>query len=166
MSLFEKYLALGQWISQEEQLALYKYLSRTKASAYRDDAKRLLAEGELIRQIADGEILYRVLRNKLIYRAKEMNRAEYSEVIREVNLSRFHSVNISKFVKFFAQAEVDVICNYPLPGIDQEAGSGFNWVVFPCYDLNYYSRGKGKVKGFLMKLRAKDHELLQKLLAS
>ena len=66
----------------------------------------------------------------------------------------------------FAQAELDVLRNYPNPGKSIEESRGYGINVYPYYDLNYYSKGRGKILGIYNKMLTKDGELLNKLLAS
>jgi hypothetical protein len=44
MSLLEEYLTLGQWLSEEERLALYKYLLIIHREKYNFDYEKLVLE--------------------------------------------------------------------------------------------------------------------------
>jgi hypothetical protein len=166
MSLFEQFLTFGDAISQEEKLSLYKFLLRTKQNQFREDALSLLETRELERRIADGEIKYSIRGREVSYLTKRVNASSYTGIIRQIKLSFFRRKNIFKLTRFFAQAEVDVLSNFPYRTDLSVRDEGFGFLVYPYYDLNYYSKGQGRVKGFLLKLRAKDDELLQKLLTS
>lgn len=166
MSLFEDYLTFGRLISQEEKFSLYKYLLIVKADSYQKDAIQLLREKFLIRSIADGVISYQMQGDYVSYSCKKVSEDEFSSSMRTIKMSIINSVSISRLIKFFAQVEVDVLSNYPLPSKVEETHSGFGLIVYPYYDLNYYSNGEGKVKGLIKKLRSKEDPLLNRLLAS
>ena len=101
----------------------------------------------------------------LKYRSRQNGTDVFTDVIRELKLSRFNFRNIYKIQKFFAQVEVDVIHNFPLPGVNPQEEGGFCIYTYPYYELNYYSNGKGKFRGFINKLKTDDSELLRKLSA-
>lgn len=166
MSLFEQYLTYGHAISQEEKFSLYKFLLQSKQIQFKTDAFILLENNQLVRRIADGEIKYSRHGRKISYVTKRIGGKSFSQEIREIKLSFFKVRNIFKLARFFAQAEVDVLSNYPYQDEITPPESGFGYLVFPYYDLNYFSKGKGKVRGFFIKLQRKDDELLEKLLAS
>jgi hypothetical protein len=166
MSLFEEYLTLGQWLTEEERLALYKYLLKTKKVKYSKDYNKLLTQKTLKNTFANGEIIYSLGLDSISYKARKLGEIEYSSEIRTIPLSKFTFLNRLRTQKFFAQCEVDVIRNFPVPSdkILEERSIGIN--VFPFYDLNYYSNGSGKAKGLLKRIQSKDDELLGRLLAS
>lgn len=166
MSLFEEYLTLGQWLTEEERLALYKYLLKTKKVKYSKDYNMLLTQKTLKNTFANGEMLYTLESNSISYKARKLGERDYSSEIRTISLSKIRFVNPQKIQKYFAQCEVDILRNFPLPSNKklEERSIGIN--VYPFYDLNYFSDGAGKAKGFLKKIQYKDDELLDKLLAS
>lgn len=166
MSMFEDYLSYGKYISQEEKFSLYKYLLLIKPDSYHRDATQLLKDKSMIRSIAGGVICYEIQGDYVSYSCKRVTEENFSEPVRTIKLSISNAVSISRLTKYFAQAEVDVLSNYPLPGKGDDPSLGFSYIVYPYYDLNYYSRGDGKLKGFIKKLRLKDDPLLKKLLAS
>jgi hypothetical protein len=166
MSLFEQFLTYGDAISQEEKFSLYKYLLISKQVQFKTDALVLLKNKELRSRIANGEIKYLIRGKKISYATKRIDGTSFSQDIREIKLSFLRVRNISKLTKFFSQAEVDVLSNYPHQGEITGTENGFGYLVYPYYDLNYFSQGKGRMRGFLIKLQSKDDELLQKLLAS
>jgi len=166
MSLFEQYLTYGNHIYQEEKISLYRYLLISQAKRYKDDAIQLLNEKKLIRLIANGEINYLIKSRKVSYTPRKIGSLAFNDNIRELDLGVFKRRKISKLVRFFAQAEVDVLSNYPIGSDTSLPENGFGYLAYPYYDLNYYSRGKGKIIGLFKMLQSKDDELLKKLLAS
>lgn len=168
MSLFEEYLTLGYWLAEKERLALYKYLLISKKTTYLENSRILVEEGTLKTSFANGELFYifSSSNNSVSYKTRKRGTEEYLEEVRSINLPQFKALNSTRIVQFFAQAEVDVLRNFPVPTTEplEERGYGIN--AYPFYDLNYYSNGKGKFSGFLKKLLSKDDELLEKLLAS
>ncbi len=166
MSLFEEYLTYGNGIFQEEKVSLYRFLLISQRERYMDDAEQLLKEKELKRRIANGEISYLVESRKVSYIPRKIGSQAFNGNIRELDLGLFKRRRISKLVRFFAQAEVDVLSNYPIGGDTSSPENGFGYLAYPYYDLNYYSQGKGKLIGFFKMLQSKDDDLLKKLLAS
>ncbi len=166
MSLFEEYLSLGYWLSESERLAIYKYLLRARRKKYKSDAISLLNRGKLETKIANGEIAYEFIEGEVRYRARRIGDSEFNNFHRSVRVSKFRVIATSKLVKFFAQAELDVLRNFPIPSSKENREGGYSTNFYPFYDLNYYSNGRGKIIGLFKKLQAKDDELLEKLLAS
>ena len=165
MSLFEEYLTLGPWLAEEERRDLYKFLLKTRREKYRLDSEALLQNRALNTLFANGAILYLIKDNAISYKTKRVDEPLYGNEVRSLSLRRFNLLNTARIGKFFAQAELDVLRNYPSPGKELEEDRGFGINVYPYYDLNYYSNGRGKILGILNKIRAKDGELLQNLLA-
>jgi hypothetical protein len=166
MSLFEEYLTLGPWLAEEQRRDLYKYLLKTRREKYRLDSEVLLQNRVLDTLFANGAILYLISDNAISYKTKRVDEPVYGDEVRSLPLRRFNFLNSARIRKFFAQAELDVLRNYPNPGKELEENRGFGFNVYPYYDLNYYSNGRGKILGVLNKIRTKDGELLQNLLAS
>lgn len=166
MSLFESYLALGHGIDQGEKLAIYKYLLATKSARYKSDAITLLEQGELVRYFANGEIKYLSAEGRISYIAREQDSKEFTTPVREIRISHIKHLAITRIERFFAQSEVDVMANFPLRGGSVQEEGGFEISVSPFYDLNYYSKGRGKFLGLINKIKYRDDELLRKLLAS
>lgn len=166
MTSFQEYLSLGYWLSESERLAIYKYLLRTRRRKYKSDAISLLNQGNLETIIANGEITYVVKGDYVSYTAKKKNSTERYENLRKIKLGKISALTSKRLQKFFAQSEVDVLANFPLPGVNPQEEGGFGFFARPFYDLNYYSNGRGKIIGLIKKLQAKDDELLEKLLAS
>ena len=71
--------------------------------------------------------------------------------------------NIRKLQMFFAQSDVDIIRNFPLPSRYPREESGFGISVYPFYTLTYYADGKNLLKGLVRKIRTSDKEILTKL---
>jgi len=166
MSLFESYLSLGHAIDQREKLAIYKYLLAIKSAGYRKDAERLLQRGELVRYFANGEIKYFSADGRVSYIAREKDSSEFTSPIREIRISHIKHLAITRIERFFAQSEVDVMSNFPLSSRSEKEEGGFEFSVSPFYDLNYYSKGRGRFLGLIEKIKYRDDELLRKLLAS
>lgn len=166
MSLFEQYLTYGDEICQDEKVSLYKFLLINQSVRYKVDAVLLLKNKKLVRSIANGEVHYSIQSGKVSYIARKIGSNSFTHKIRELDLGFFQRRRISKLARFFAQAEVDVLSNYPISIDTAISENGFGYLAFPCYDLNFYSQGKGKLIGFFKMLKSKDDELLEKLLAS
>lgn len=166
MSLFEEYLTRGQWLTEEERLALYKFLLKTQKVRYNTSVRKLLAEKSFSNTFANGDLHYSLKLNSITYEARKMGADEYVSNIRSLKLSKLTFLNRGRIRKFFAQCEIDVLRNYPIPGAFPIEERSFGINVYPFYDPNYYSRGKGVVVGLLKKMQNKDDELLRQLLIS
>ena len=163
INFYEECLRLGQYLSQEEKVSLYQYLLTSKRNSYEIEARKLLRERVHTSFIANGEINYRFSKNVVSYTSREIDSLEFPSAIRELYLGKVQFRSVDKMCRFFAQAEVDVLSNFPLPGTDQNPDRSFSFNTIPYYDLNYYSNGKGKLRGLLVKLRKVDSEILIKL---
>lgn len=166
MSLFEEYLNRGQWLSESERLAIYKYLLKTSKKKYEIDMKTLFEDKTLDTEIANGEIKYSFSSNIVDYKVRKIGDLEWNKQVRTIKIGRIKSITNKKLDKFFAQAELDTIRNYPLPGPIPIEDRSFTMNTFPYYSLKYYSNGRGIIRGILEKLQSKDDELLTKLLSS
>jgi len=166
MSVFEEYLTLGQWLTEEERLALYKYLLQSQKVRYDSNIQKLFADKSLNTTFANGEIFYSIRERSISYMARKIGSDENLAEIRYLPLSRFIFINQNRLRKFFAQCEVDVLRNFPIPGTDSLEDRSYGMNLYPFYDLNYYSDGRGRINGFFKKIQTKDDELLEKLLAS
>lgn len=166
MSLFEEYLTRGFWMREEERLAIYKYLLKTKSHTYRTQANKLLNEKFLQDSFANGEIAYSLHKGIVSFKTRKKGESDFEGAHRSIRLSKFEKLSVSKLIKFFAQAEVDILRNYPICSDEYSEERSYAMNVYPYYDLNYYSNGDGKAKGLLKKIQSKDDELLEKLLAS
>jgi hypothetical protein len=166
MSLFEEYLTLGPWLAEEQRRDLYKFLLKTRREKYRIDSEALLQNRALNTLFANGAILYLINDSVISYKTKRVDEPTYGDQVRSLPLRRFNFLNTARIRKFFAQAELDVLRNYPNPGKELEENRGFGFNVYAYYDLNYYSNGRGKILGILNKIRTTDGELLHNLLAT
>jgi hypothetical protein len=166
MSLFEEYLSLGYWLSEGERLAIYKYLLRTKRRVYKSEALMLIEQRTLKTKFANGEIAYELMDGKVSFKARELGDLDFDRCRRSIKISKYKVIAAYKLVRFFAQAETDVLRNYPILKEQAPERRGYSMNVYPYYDLNYYSRGGGIVIGFLKKIQNKDDVLLERLLAS
>lgn len=153
-------------MNDKQRLAIYKYLLKTKGSIYKTQARKLIKEKFMLDCFANGEIAYSYNCGVVSFKARKIGEKEFDEERRSMKLSKVEKVSIKRLVKFFAQAEVDVLRNYPIPKNKDLEERSYAMNVYPYYDLNYYSNGEGKAKGLLMKFQYKDDELLDKLLAS
>ena len=163
VSYFEHCLTFGDQLLQEERRALYKYLLESNKDFYKLQAKKMLAEGEVSRFIANGKAIYSVKDSFVTYSAYGLQGEIFSQDVRQIRLSKFRSLNLIKLRKFFAQGDIDIIRNFPLPSQYPREENGFGISVYPFYTLAYYANGGNPIKGLLKKLRTNDNEILTKL---
>lgn len=165
MKYLEECLTLGGWLSQDDRRALYKYFLESNSDVYETQAKLLVTDGKLTKTIANGEISYFVNSGKVYYSARKVDSDEYTYKIRAIRLTNLKSFDYKRLKKFFAQSDVDVIRNFPLPGANPQSDSGYGITVYPYYDLRYYSNNRSRLLGFFKKLKVNDSEILNKLRA-
>ncbi len=163
VSYFEECLTSGGLLFQEERRALYKYLLEINKDFYVNKANLLLDKGITSRSIANGEATFYLKDRKVNYSARELNSDEIQSELREIKLTKIRKYNIRKLVKFFAQCDVDVISNFPIPGRIPKAESGYGFNTYPFYTLAYYADGKNRLVGLIRKIRADDRVILTKL---
>ena len=163
VSYFEECLTSGGLLFQEERRALYKYLLEINKDFYVSQANLLLDKGLTTRCIANGEATYYLKDRKVNYSARELNSDEIQSELREIKLNKIGKYNIRKLVKFFAQCDVDIISNFPVPGRIPKAESGYGFNTYPFYTLAYCADGKNRLVGLMRKIRADDREILTKL---
>lgn len=166
MSFYEELLTSGEELHEAERVALYKFLLETRRNRYLSDALELIASTHLKSEIANGEITYSLKSDVISYSARKKGKELFHENLRSLQLSRFSKIRKRQLVKFFAQSEVDVIWNYPLQGDHPHEDGGFTSMAYPYFDLRYYSEGKGRVVGFIKKIRSGDSEILHLLKTS
>ena len=166
MSYYEEILTLGQYLQERERVALYAFLLERENKRYLGDAQKLLSNLRLQSSIANGEIKYTIEGNTLFYAARKNGSQEYFERIRQTRLSDIPARRIKKILKFMAQAEVEVIWNFPIPGSSSLDQNGYFTVSYPFSDLRYYSEGKGRMLGWIKKITYSDSEIVTKLRAS
>lgn len=163
MSYFEECLRLGEWLSEADRRALYRYLLESNKENYKAQANLLLENSSLNKKIANGEVVYTVLNSLVTYKARKIGSDEFTSEMRKMNLIGIPIIDIQRLKKFFAQSDVDVIQNFPLPGENQESEGGFCVDTYPYYTLAYYADGGNIIKGIIKKLRTNDKEILTKL---
>jgi hypothetical protein len=163
MSFYEELLTLGQHLHERERLALYRFLTKNKESAYKSDAIELLNSKELKSTIANGEILYSLRENVVSYSARKNGSSAFQEDVRQVKLHEFSRFRIKKLIKFFAQTEVEVIWNYPLEGRNLQEEGSYCILSYPYFDLRYFSNGGSRLIGLVNKIKTNDTEILTKL---
>ena len=83
--------------------------------------------------------------------------------MRTIKLTGIQIIDLQKLKKFFAQSDVDVMQNFPLPGANPQTEGGFGIDTYPYYSLAYYSNGKSRLIGFINKIKTSDREILTKL---
>ena len=163
MSYFEECLRLGEWLSEADRRALYRYLLESNKENYKAQANLLLENSSLNKKIANGEVVYTVLNSLVTYKARKIGSDEFTSEMRKMNLIGIPIIDTQRLKKFFAQSDVDVIQNFPLPGENQESEGGFCVDTYPYYTLAYYANGGNPIKGLIKKLRTNDKEILTKL---
>lgn len=163
VSYFEECLRLGEWLSEADRRALYRYLLESNNVTYGVQANLLLKNSILNRKIANGEVIYTLQNNQVTYKAKRIGSVEFTPEMRKIKLMRIQIIDVQSLKKFFAQSDVDVIQNFPLPGENQDSEGGFCVDTYPYYTLAYYANGGNPIKGIVKKLRTNDKEILTKL---
>ena len=163
VSYFEQCLTFGDQLLQEERRALYKYLLESNKEFYTVQAKTLLEKGKISRSIANGEAVYSVKDSFVTYSVGQLQSENFSQDVRQIKLNRFRVLNIIKLRKFFAQGDIDIIRNFPLPSRYPRVENGFGISVYPFYTLAYYANGKNYLKGLIVKIKTSDKEILTKL---
>lgn len=166
MSYFEECLTLGQWLSQEQRRALFRFLLLKKDSDYSLAANVLLKESSLTRRIALGEIKFTIVGSVVSYQIRPISHLQFTQTIREMKLTRFDFLNRNRLKRLFAQSEVDALSNYPLPGTNPQQSRSFTIDHFPYYSLRNYSEGRGFLYGVINKARRSESEVLEKLLTT
>lgn len=163
MSYFEECLRLGEWLSEADRRALYRYLLESNKENYKAQANLLFENSSLNKRIANGEVIYTLQSNQVTYKARKIGSVEFSSEMRKMQLMGIQLIDTQRLRKFFAQSDVDVIQNYPLPGENQESEGGFCVDTFPYYTLAYYANGGNPIKGLIKKIRTNDKDILTKL---
>ena len=163
MSYFEECLRLGEWLSEADRRALYRYLLESNMENYKAQANLLLENSSLNKRIANGEVIYTLQSNQVTYKARKIGSVEFSSEMRKMQLMGIQLIDTQRLRKFFAQSDVDVIQNFPLPGENQESEGGFCVDTYPYYTLAYYANGGNPIKGLIKKIRTNDKDILTKL---
>ena len=163
VSYFEECLRLGEWLSEADRRALYRYLLESNKENYKAQANLLFENSSLNKRIANGEVIYTLQSNQVTYKARKIGSVEFSSEMRKMQLMGNQLIDMQRLRKFFAQSDVDVIQNFPLPGENQESEGGFCVDTFPYYTLAYYANGGNPIKGLIKKLKTNDKDILTKL---
>ena len=163
VSYFEECLRLGEWLSEADRRALYRYLLESNKENYKAQANLLFENSSLNKRIANGEVIYTLQSNQVTYKARKIGSVEFSSEMRKMQLMGIQLIDTQRLRKFFAQSDVDVIQNFPLPGENQESEGGFCVDTYPYYTLAYYANGGNPIKGIIKKLRTNDKDILTKL---
>ena len=165
VSYFEECLRLGEWLSEADRRALFKYLLESNIDIYETQANLLIKNLTLNKTIANGEIFLSIKDGRARYSAKKLGSTDRTLEMREMKLSGLRFIDIPRLTKFFAQSDVDVIQNFPLPGANENTQTSFSIDTYPYYTLAYYANGRNYLKGLIRKLKTNDQELLTKLRA-
>lgn len=160
---YEELLTLGEHLHERERLALYKFLIESKSDTYKSNAMKLLKFKELKTVIANGEISLTIKDVCVSYTARELSSTDFTSEIRKMKLIGMRFMDIRRLTKFFAQIDVDVIQNFPLPGPNVNTQTSYVIDAYPYYTLAYYANGRNYLKGLIRKLRTNDQEILTKL---
>ena len=165
MSYFEECLTLGEWLSEADRRALYKYLLECNRDTYEAQAIILLNESTLKKTVANGEIFFSITNKRVVYRARKKGSIELTSEMRQMELTGLRFIDIKRLKKFIAQSDVDLIQNFPLPGVNASTQTSFGIDAYPYYTLAYYANGRNYLKGLIRKLRTNDRDILTKLRA-
>ena len=163
MSYFEECLRLGEWLSEADRRALYKYLLESNQETYEVQANFLLKNLTLNKKVANGEIFLSIDNRIVGYSARELGSSHLTSEMRKMKLLGLRFVDIRRLKKFLAQSDVDVIQNFPLPGVNVRTQTSFGIDAYPYYTLAYYADGRNYLKGLIKKLTTSDREILTKL---
>ena len=163
MSYFEECLRLGEWLSEADRRALYKYLLESNQETYEVQANFLLKNLTLNKKVANGEIFLSIDERMVGYSARELGSSHLTSEMRKMKLLGLRFVDIRRLKKFLAQSDVDVIQNFPLPGVNARTQTSFGIDAYPYYTLAYYADGRNYLKGLIKKLTTSDREILTKL---
>ena len=163
MSFYEELLTLGQHLHERERFALYKFFIKAKKDVYKTNAVLLSNNGFFNSRIANGEILYQLNDGTVSYSARRNGTSQFQENVRTLKLSAIPRIRVNKLVKFFAQTEVEVIWNFPLQGKNLQGEGSYCTLLYPYFDLRYFSNGKNRIFGLINKIKTNDKELLTKL---
>ena len=150
---FEEILTLGEYLDEDDLHNLYLHLQTSNLDKYNTLLDELRKKGRSTSRAANGEIEYKLKLGKVSYSAREMETEHTYSDVRRMWFTPNYFLNRRRLIKFFAQSEVDVIKNFPLPGVNQRTSFGFGVHSYPYYELNFYSNGRGKLKGLLNKYK-------------
>jgi len=163
VSYFEECLRLGEWLSEADRRALYKYLLESNQETYEVQANFLLKNSRLNKKVANGEIFLSIDDRIAGYSARELGSSHLTSEMRKMKLTGLRLIDVRRLKKFLAQSDVDVIQNFPLPGVNMRTQTSFGIDAYPYYTLAYYANGKNYFKGLFVKIKTSDKEILTKL---
>ena len=148
---FDEILTLGEYLVEDDLRNLYLHLQTANLNKYNIILDELRKNGRSTSKAANGEIEYTLKLGRLCYAAREMETEHTYSDVRRMWFAPNYFLNRRRLIKFFAQSEVDVIKNFPLPGVNQRTSFGFGVHSYPYYELNFYSNSRGKLKGLIKK---------------
>jgi len=163
VSYFEECLRLGEWLSEADRRALYKYLLEYNEETYKVQANILLNNSKFNKTVANGEIFLSIKNRSVGYSARELGSSDLTSEMRKMKLIGIRFLDIRRLKKFFAQSDVDVIQNFPLPGVNVRTQTSFGIDAYPYYTIAYYANGNNFLKGIINKINTNDKEILVKL---
>ena len=147
----EVILTLGEYLDEDDLRNLYLHLQTVNLNKYNFILDELRKNRRSTSKAANGEIEYTLKLGKVCYSAREMESVHTYSDVRGMWFIPNYFLNRRRLIKFFAQSEVDVIKNFPLPGVNQRTSFGFGVHSYPYYELNFYSNSRGKLKGLIKK---------------
>ena len=90
VSYFEECLRLGEWLSEADRRALYKYLLESNQKTYEDQANFLLKNSTLNKEVANGEIFLSIDDRIVGYSARELGSSHLTSEMRKMKLTGLH----------------------------------------------------------------------------
>ena len=154
MKDYQELLTLGEYLTDEERHDLYRFLLSSKLHEYSELFSELSKFGTVTEQIANCEIRFELSKGRISNYVRKIGAENFESGYRSIRIwSPLHFPK-SRTAKYFAQCEVDAIRNFPLPGLNKQTHFDFGINHFPYYDLNYYSNGRGRIRGFLAKIKS------------
>ena len=154
MKDYEELLTLGEYLTDEERHDLYRFLLSSKLHEYSELFSELSKLGIVTEQIANCEIRFELSNGRISNYVRKIGAENFESGHRNIRIWSTLHFPKSRTAKYFAQCEVDAIRNFPLPGLNKQTHFDFGINHFPYYDLNYYSNGRGRVRGFVAKLKS------------
>ena len=94
MSYFEECLRLGEWLSEADRRALYRYLLKSNNDTYGVQIDLLLRNSSLKRNIANGEIFYTLLNSTVAYKARKIGSEEFTSDMRTIKLTGIQIIDL------------------------------------------------------------------------
>ena len=76
VSYFEECLRLGEWLSEADRRALYKYLLEYNEETYKVQANILLNNSKFNKTVANGEIFLSIKNRSVGYSARELGSSD------------------------------------------------------------------------------------------